>query len=87
MIEPFHDRIHALARRGCAALPDLVPVPEGRLQAHAARGAAGTGLAAYRAAGTGLAAYRRNFVDPSSSAMLDVWFHPESGERAYVRSR
>ena len=27
------------------------------------------------------------FVDPSSSETLDVWFHPPSGERAYVRSK
>ena len=27
------------------------------------------------------------FVDPSSGEVLDVWFHPASGERAYVRSR
>ena len=27
------------------------------------------------------------FVDPASGDMLDVWFHPPSGERAYVRSR
>jgi hypothetical protein len=27
------------------------------------------------------------FVDPSSGEALDVWFHPASGERAYVRSR
>jgi hypothetical protein len=27
------------------------------------------------------------FVDPSSGEVLDVWFHPRSGERAYVRSR
>jgi hypothetical protein len=27
------------------------------------------------------------FVDPSSGESLEVWFHPESGERAYVRSR
>jgi hypothetical protein len=27
------------------------------------------------------------FVDPSSGETLDVWFHPSSGERAYVRAR
>jgi hypothetical protein len=27
------------------------------------------------------------FVDPASGETLDVWFHPESGERAYVRTR
>ncbi len=27
------------------------------------------------------------FVDPSSGEMLEVWFHPRSGARAYVRSR
>jgi hypothetical protein len=27
------------------------------------------------------------FVDPSSGETLDVWFHPGSGERAYVRAR
>jgi len=27
------------------------------------------------------------FVDPSSGETLSVWFHPPSGERAYVRSR
>jgi hypothetical protein len=27
------------------------------------------------------------FVDPSSGETLDVWFHPTSGERAYVRAR
>jgi hypothetical protein len=27
------------------------------------------------------------FVDPSSGETLDVWFHPDSGERAYVRAR
>jgi hypothetical protein len=26
------------------------------------------------------------FVDPSSGETLDVWFHPGSGERAYVRA-
>ena len=25
------------------------------------------------------------FVDPSSGEELAVWFHPKSGERAYVR--
>jgi hypothetical protein len=28
-----------------------------------------------------------SFVDPSSGETLDVWFHPPSGERAYVRTR
>jgi len=27
------------------------------------------------------------FVDPSSGEVLDVWFQPKSGERAYVRSQ
>jgi len=27
------------------------------------------------------------FVDPSSGETLDVWFHPQSGERTYVRAR
>ena len=27
------------------------------------------------------------FVDPTSGETLDVWFHPPSGERAYVRSK
>jgi hypothetical protein len=27
------------------------------------------------------------FVDPSSGEALDVWFHPTSGERAYVRTQ
>lgn len=27
------------------------------------------------------------FVDPSTGETLEVWFHPDSGERAYVRSR
>jgi hypothetical protein len=27
------------------------------------------------------------FVDPSSGETLDVWFHPGSGQRAYVRAR
>ena len=26
------------------------------------------------------------FADPSSGETLDVWFHPESGERVYVRT-
>ena len=26
------------------------------------------------------------FVDPSSGESLAVWFHPKSGERAYVRT-
>jgi hypothetical protein len=26
------------------------------------------------------------FVDPSSGETLDVWFHPRSGERTYVRA-
>jgi hypothetical protein len=27
------------------------------------------------------------FVDPTTGERLEVWFQPESGERAYVRSR
>ena len=27
------------------------------------------------------------FVDPHRGETLDVWFHPRTGERAYVRSR
>jgi hypothetical protein len=27
------------------------------------------------------------FVDPRSGETLEVWFHPRSGERAYVRAR
>ncbi len=27
------------------------------------------------------------FVDPKSGEMLEVWFCPRNGERAYVRSR
>ncbi len=27
------------------------------------------------------------FADPSSGEALEVWFHPDSGERAYVRAR
>ena len=27
------------------------------------------------------------FVDPTSGETLAVWFHPKSGERAYVRTR
>ena len=27
------------------------------------------------------------FVDPSTGETLEVWFHPASGERAYVRAR
>jgi len=30
---------------------------------------------------------QERFVDPSSGETLDVWFHPRSGERAYVRAR
>jgi hypothetical protein len=26
-------------------------------------------------------------VDPCSGATLDVWFHPQSDERTYVRAR
>ncbi|WP_315751297.1 MULTISPECIES: hypothetical protein [unclassified Bradyrhizobium] len=26
------------------------------------------------------------FVDPTSGETLDVWFHPRTGERAYVRA-
>ena len=25
------------------------------------------------------------FIDPSSGETLEVWFHPDSGERQYVR--
>ncbi len=27
------------------------------------------------------------FIDPKSGEMLEVWFCPRNGERAYVRSR
>jgi hypothetical protein len=27
------------------------------------------------------------FVDPTTGERMEVWFQPESGERAYVRSR
>ncbi len=27
------------------------------------------------------------FIDPGSGEPLEVWFHPQSGERAYVRAR
>lgn len=27
------------------------------------------------------------FLDPGTGETLAVWFHPKSGERAYVRSR
>ena len=27
------------------------------------------------------------FIDPTSGETLDVWSHPKSGERAYVRAR
>jgi hypothetical protein len=27
------------------------------------------------------------FVDPTSGETLEVWFHPASGERAYVRAK
>jgi hypothetical protein len=27
------------------------------------------------------------FVDPKSGEMLEVWYSPQSGERAYVRSQ
>ena len=30
---------------------------------------------------------QERFVDPSSGETLDVWFHPQSGERVYVRAR
>jgi hypothetical protein len=26
------------------------------------------------------------FIDPTTGETLDVWFHPTSGERAYVRA-
>lgn len=30
---------------------------------------------------------QERIVDPSSGETLEVWFHPRSGERAYVRAR
>jgi len=27
------------------------------------------------------------FIDPSSGATLEVWYHPRNGERVYVRTR
>jgi hypothetical protein len=27
------------------------------------------------------------FLDPQSGAMLEVWYSPQTGERAYVRGR
>jgi hypothetical protein len=29
---------------------------------------------------------QERFVDPSSGETLEVWFHPRSGERVYVRA-
>jgi hypothetical protein len=37
--------------------------------------------------GPGWQPTEERFVDPNSGETLDVWFHPPSGERAYVRSR
>ena len=37
--------------------------------------------------GPGWVKTEERFVDPSSGETLDVWFHPPSGERAYVRAR
>jgi len=37
--------------------------------------------------GPGWVPTEERFVDPSSGETLDVWFHPDSGERAYVRAR
>lgn len=36
--------------------------------------------------GPGWVRTEERFVDPSSGEMLDVWFDPQSGERAYVRA-
>jgi hypothetical protein len=30
---------------------------------------------------------QERIVDPSSGETLEVWFHPHSGERVYVRAR
>ena len=40
-----------------------------------------------RPPGPGWESTSERFVDPQSGETLDVWFHPRSGERAYVRSR
>jgi len=37
--------------------------------------------------GPGWQLTEERFVDPASGETLDVWFHPASGERAYVRAR
>jgi hypothetical protein len=37
--------------------------------------------------GPGWELTEERFVDPGSGETLEVWFHPPSGERAYVRSR
>jgi hypothetical protein len=39
-----------------------------------------------RPPGTDWVRTEERFVDPSSGETLDVWFHPLSGERAYVRA-
>jgi hypothetical protein len=36
--------------------------------------------------GPGWERTEERFVDPGSGETLDVWFHPPSGERAYVRA-
>lgn len=30
---------------------------------------------------------QERYVDPASGETLDVWFHPRSGDRVYVRAR
>lgn len=37
--------------------------------------------------GPGWQRTEERFVDPSTGETLEVWFRPESGERAYVRAR
>ena len=37
--------------------------------------------------GPGWVRTEERFVDPSSGETLEVWFDPDSGERAYVRAR
>ena len=37
--------------------------------------------------GPGWQRTEERFIDPSSDEELEVWFHPDSGERAYVRAR
>lgn len=39
------------------------------------------------APGPGWVKTEESFVDPTSGETLAVWFHPASGERAYVRTR